>query len=139
MDFPHVFWPGKERELAGMNNVIMSADTGDASGIRQLEWMNPPYDQTAGYLNYIHERLRSDSEYRGLILVPCRPECQWWNLTDGLNVLYVWDAGSECIEEWRGGGWRPLHSKYKLAALSSFKPVTDVSNVDLIMSFYDLY
>ena len=42
----------------------MSAVPGAVSDIRHFEWMNPPYDQTAVYLNYIHERLRIDSQYR---------------------------------------------------------------------------
>ena len=95
--------------------------------------MNPPYTETASYLEFMLENLRNDKCYRGLILVPCRPECRWWSLTDGMTVLHVWEAESDCIEEWRGGGWRPLRSKYKLALLSTFKPHSD--NISQALSY----
>lgn len=113
---------GREREHGSRHSCLKMSSSDPGSGRSELSWMNPPYTETASYLECMHENLRLDEYYRALILVPCRPDCRWWSLTDGLNVLHVWDAESDCIEEWRGGGWRPLRTKYKLALLSTFKP-----------------
>ena len=130
-----VFFTGRPTSYLGRERDHVDVATLDAlrseveSGSRsRVDWFNPQYNQTALFLKSMRGMAASIPGYIGVMLVPHRPDCRWWNLTNGLSLLNVWEEGSECIEEWRGGEWCPLSSKYRLALFST-APLSDYAKV----------